>query len=92
MKTLLIVPVLAVVASLGLTGAAFAIKQLPPPFEVLPKAGPAGGSARTAAPTSPGDAFDATPEVEDVRGDCAVAGGLAKKRFDGTEFVWVCIQ
>lgn len=43
-------------------------------------------------PTSPGDAFYPNVANVDPRAECAATGGTPKRKFDGTDFVWVCVQ
>lgn len=75
---------LVLLISLSMTGAA-------PAVSLGGKIPPYNPGAKGQA-TSPGDAFYPTVAKVDIRVECEATGGTPKRRFDGTEFVWVCVQ
>jgi len=50
------------------------------------------GKAAPAESTSPGDAFIPQTAAVDPRRECLADGGSPERRFDGSDFVWVCVQ
>ncbi len=96
MNKLLAVALVALTASVAFGGAASAAPIKKDAYvlkgDVLNKLEEAKMKPKSGFSITVGEAFYANQPVVNVRAECLAAGHTPKRRFDGTEFVWVCLK
>lgn len=88
MKKFVVVALVALTASSFAVGTASALV----PTKYFLDQPPILKSVQPGEPSSPGDEFHPERPSVSPRVACLAAGGTPKRTFDGSDFVWVCVQ